>query len=250
MTPANTQQGRPDRAGRSWFFAGMSALMLATVLAGFGRSFYLRAYLGYEALPIHLFVHGTVLTGWFLIAFAQTCLVATHRVQVHRRLGVAAVVVAAAVVAVSVWTVVRRDAPVIDESPRAAFGNLTTVFAFSTCIAIGIRMRNRPAVHKRFMLIASISIMGPAIDRLSLLPPLDGFFAAMLSGISMPPQIVVAAVGTMSLLLAIPIHDLVSRKRLHAGTIWGAVCMLLVAPAISAAFIYTDVWVAFVRFVG
>ena len=249
-TPARTEHGSPVRARPSRFFAVMSALMLAIVLAGFGRSFYLRAYLGYEALPLHLFVHGTVLTGWFLIAFAQTCLIATHRVQVHRRLGVAGVVVAAAVVAVSVWTVVRRDAPVINESPRAAFGNLSTLFAFSTCIVLAILMRNRPAVHKRFMLIASISIMGPAIDRLSLLPPLDGIFASLFRGVSMPPQIIVALVGTLSLLLAVPIHDLVSRGRLDAGTIWGVVCILPAAPAMSAAVTFTDAWIAFVRFVG
>lgn len=249
-TPARTEDGSPDRATHSKFFVGMSALMLAIVLAGFGRSFYLRAYLGYADLPNHLVVHGIVLTAWFSIAFAQTCLIATHRVQVHRRLGLAGVVVAAAVVAASVWTVVRRDAPVIDESPRAAFGNLTTLFAFSICIVIAMLMRKRPAVHKRFMLIASISIMGPAIDRLSLLPPLDGFFASLLAGISMPPQIVVALVGTLSLLLAMPIHDLVSRRRLHAGTIWGVVCILLAAPAMSAAVTFADVWIAFVRLVG
>ena len=136
------------------------------------------------------------------------------------------------------------------ESPRAAFGNLTTLFAFSICVVIAMLMRSRPAVHKRFMLIASISIMGPAIDRLSLLPPLDGFFAWLFAGISMPPQIVVALVGTLSLLLAMPIHDLVSRRCLHAGTIWSGVCMLLASPAMSAALTFTDVWIAFVRFVG
>ena len=111
-------------------------------------------------------------------------------------------------------------------------------------------MRNRPAVHKRFMLIASISIMGPAIDRLSLLPPLDVLFASLFAGLSMPPQIIVAIVGTLVLLIALPIYDLVSTKRLHAGTVWGAVCMLLVAPAMSAALTWTDAWIAFVRLVA
>jgi len=136
------------------------------------------------------------------------------------------------------------------EPPRASFGNLSTLFAFSICVVMAMLMRNRPAVHKRFMLIASISIMGPAIDRLSLLPPLDGFFASLFEGVSMPPQIIVALVGTLSLLLAMPIHDLVSRRRLHAATIWGVVCMLVAAPAMSAALTFTDVWIAFVRHVG
>ena len=184
------------------------------------------------------------------MAFARTFLVATHRLQIHRRLGIAGAFVAAGVVAASVWTVVRRDAPMIDELPRAAFGNLSTVIAFSACVAIAMLMRNRPAVHKRFMLIASISLIGPALDRLSLLPPLDEIFASLFAGISMPPQIVVALGGTLSLLLAMPIHDLISSKRVHAGTIWGVVCVLLVAPALSAAFTFTDVWIAFVRLVG
>ena len=115
---------------------------------------------------------------------------------------------------------------------------------------MAVLMRNRPAVHKRFMLIASISIMGPAIDRLPLLPPLDGVFASLFAGFSMPPQIFAALIGTLSLLLALPVHDLVSRRRIHAGTIWGVVCMLLIAPAMSAALTFTDVWIAFVRWIG
>ena len=248
--PVKTQQRSPGRAVRGKFFAGMSALMLAMVFIGFGRSFYLRAFLGYEALPLHLFVHGTVLTGWFIIAFSQTCLVATHRVHAHRRLGVAAVVVATGVVAVSVWTLVRIFAPGIDEFPNQAFPVLAQLFAFSTCIVIALLMRNRSAVHKRFMLIASISIVPPAIDRLSLLPPLDVFFASLFSGISMPPQVVVALISMPLLLLALAIYDLASMRRLHPGTIWGVVCMLLVAPAMSAAFTFSNAWSAFVRLVG
>ena len=244
------EQPSSGRAPPGKFFVGMSALMLAIVFIGFGRSFYLRAFLGYEPLPLHLFVHGVVLTAWFSLAFAQTCLVATHRVQAHRRLGIVAVVVAIGVVAASVWTLLRVFAPMIDERLTEAFPLLAQMFAFSICIVIALLKRNRPAVHKRFMLIASISIVPPAIDRLSLLPPLDGFFASLFSGISMPPQVVVALLSMPLLLLALAIYDLVSSRRLHPGTIWGVVCMLLVAPAMSAALTFSNAWSAFVRLVG
>ena len=90
------------RAGRSheavWpvtrdrFFVGMSALFLLVVLAGFAPSFYVRPYLLHperlvrypSGLPAHLYVHGLLLTAWFVLAFVQTWLVATRRTSVHR----------------------------------------------------------------------------------------------------------------------------------------------------------------------
>jgi hypothetical protein len=53
-------------------------------------------------------VHGLVFTSWLALFFAQVVLVAAHRTDVHRRLGVAGGALAALVAAVGVVTAVVR----------------------------------------------------------------------------------------------------------------------------------------------
>lgn len=71
---------------RSKFFLVMSGVLLATVLIGFSPTLYLRAYFEPREIPSYLYVHGTVLTAWFLLFLVQTSLVASIRTDVHRRL--------------------------------------------------------------------------------------------------------------------------------------------------------------------
>ncbi len=87
---------------RSKVFAAMSALLVLFVFAGFARTFYLKAFFEVPELPSHLYVHGFVLTAWFLLLFCQTWLVATNRVKIHRQLGLLGVPLAVGVVLVSV----------------------------------------------------------------------------------------------------------------------------------------------------
>src|SRR5260370_42612165 len=65
----------------------MAILMLATVLLGFARSYFL-AGLFRAPLPnwlIHL--HGAAFSSWLLLLIVQTSLVASGRVDLHKRLG-------------------------------------------------------------------------------------------------------------------------------------------------------------------
>ena len=89
---------------RGKFFVWMSGILLATVLVGFSPTFYLRSYFESPNLPVHLYVHGTVLTVWFALLFVQTSLVASDRVVWHRRLGRIGAAVAAAVMGTGALT--------------------------------------------------------------------------------------------------------------------------------------------------
>lgn len=66
----------------------MTGLMRVIVLVGFAHTLYLRVLFGLPDIPAQLYVHGTVLTIWFTLAFVQTGLIATDRTAIHRRLGV------------------------------------------------------------------------------------------------------------------------------------------------------------------
>ena len=88
------------RPRRDRFFIVMTGLMLVIVLVGFAHTLYLRVLFDLPEIPAQLYVHGTVLTIWFSLAFVQTWLIATDRTAIHRRLGVAGMIVAVGVVVV------------------------------------------------------------------------------------------------------------------------------------------------------
>ena len=89
------------------FYSTMAIVMALVVFAGFGPTFYLRSYFGgpvsvtglVTITPVVL-AHGLVFTAWVVLFVVQTGLIATRNVATHRRIGLAAVALAAAMVAV------------------------------------------------------------------------------------------------------------------------------------------------------
>jgi hypothetical protein len=214
-----------DYTWRDGFYVAFASAMLLTVLAGFAKTFFARSHfgtldmLGAPELPVHLLVHGIILTSWFVLFLAQTLLVATRRTAVHRRLGIVGVVLAALVVVSGLITVV-------EVVPRAAlakmpaegfgpvvFGNSAALAAFAICIVRGVLRRSEPAVHRRMMTIASASITAQAGTRVGELFGLSPFALG-------PPTLV-------AFLLTIVAYDLVAERRVHPATIWGCVVVIV-----------------------
>lgn len=222
--PAATTEAKPQarRDSRSWFFVCMSSVLLIIVAVGFAKSFYLRNILhkshAVSTLPVYLVLHGIVLTSWFLLFAGQTWLVATGRVRLHRSFGVAGAALAALVFALSLLVVVRSA---VRETPLVVLGDIFVLFLFAILITAGIWFRKKPDVHKRLMLLASISIVAPAIARWpgaqSMLP--------------------VSVVGPQLLLYAaLILYDVSSRRRVHPATVWGvALYFVAVGMTISLA---------------
>ena len=89
---------------------------------------------------------------------------------------------------------------------------------FAIFIAVALLLRRRPETHKRLMLLASISIIHPAMARVVRWP-------ASAVGLD---QITVSFAGVLLLILAIAVYDLVSRKRLHLATLLGGASYALI----------------------
>jgi hypothetical protein len=200
---------------RDRFYVGMSAFLLFVVLVGFAPTFSLRALFQSAALPLYLHVHGAVLTAWYTLAFMQPCLVALGRTHWHRRLGVAAIPVALAVVAVSI-VVLSNFAPrhLAEEGPAAIgpifFGDLAVLILFTGLVSAALLARRRPETHKRLMMLASLSIVGPAVGRWAKF----GFFAGV------PP--VAFSLACYALLMGVTIaHDVVTIRRVHPSLAYG-----------------------------
>lgn len=241
---------RTQKALNINFFSVMAALLLLVALSGFARTFFLRPLFGLDPLPPHLYFHGTVLTAWYLLFFTQACLIAMHRTSTHRKLGIAGAFVAVGVVAASLLTVFMRDVELIDEYPNLAFGNISSLFGFALCFVSAIVLRNRPVFHKRLMVIASIQIAAPALDRMVREPPLYDIAEKVFFWFPAYPPVAFATFATLFLLLSVVAYDLISERRVKLATIWGIVCLLILAPALSAAVVLTGGWQNVIRAFG
>lgn len=89
---------------RGSFYTWVAVCIFLIIFAGFARTYYLKTLFGTPALPLLLHLHGLIFTLWFALFFIQVRLVARHRVDLHRRLGIFGAVLAplAACVAIAV----------------------------------------------------------------------------------------------------------------------------------------------------
>lgn len=197
------------RRRERWFYFGMSIALVITVFAGFAPTYYLRPYFNTAPLMPLLHLHGFVFTSWLVLFVTQTTLVAAHRTDIHRRLGVAGGVIAVLMVLLGVTTALVRAkqgaTPLPGISPLSFLVvPLGDMFVFSILVGAGFYFRRRPDVHKRLMLLATISILAAAIARLPL--------AIMRAG---PP----AFFGlTDVFVVACVLYDLVTLRRIHRAT--------------------------------
>ena len=166
--------GRGRAGTERGFYLGATLVFLALVAWVFARTYYLKLWFGTPALPVLLHVHGAVMSGWVVLLASQSGLVAAHRVEWHRRLGVFGACWAALVVVMgSVTTVHAASRAVHAESPAAPMLvvimglEVMQMLFFAAFVALAIHRRRRADVHKRLM-VMTIACMLPSV--LSRLP--------------------------------------------------------------------------------
>jgi hypothetical protein len=171
----------PLAAGR-WFFVGMALVMIATSIAGFLPAIIEPAK---RRAPLTLLAeaHGIVFFMWLLFYLAQSLLIANRRVALHRRLGRTSVVLLALMIPLGFTTttgMIRRgfdlsgdqhvdphpDGRTTVDAPTATVFNFAALLTFVILAVAAIGYRRRPAVHKRLMLFANISLMVAPIAHL------------------------------------------------------------------------------------
>ncbi len=214
--------GRAAGRSRISFFFLAHALLLAIVLMGFSPSFYLRpAFHDASRLPAMLYAHGTVLTGWFLLTVVQAWLIRTQRWRFHRQLGYVAAGYAALVIVFGVLAVLRMiseiDSP-DDGENIVVWGNFFTLVMFAAFVCLAVVFRKKAEVHKRLTLLASISIVGPALARFPRWPIFAG-------GIDAGRNYGIA--GLLILFALLITYDVIVRKKPHPASLVGMVMIVL-----------------------
>jgi hypothetical protein len=203
------------------FFGGMAAACAVTVFAGFLPTYYLNGVAGarFELTPL-LHWHGAVFTAWMLLLAVQTSLIATNRVRTHRTLGAFGVALAAAVTVLGALVAIARtrDGLIADHGvPPLVFlaVPLVGIATFAALVAAAVLLRRNAAAHKRLMLLATLELVTAGVSRLPVVEEWGaiGFFAV-----------------TDLFVVALVVYDLVSRKRVHAATLWGGLAFVLSQP--------------------
>lgn len=176
-----------------WIYVFTAASFIVIVLAGFIPSS-LGKIAAVQAgerppFPLVLHLHAVLMGSFLLLLLAQTTLVATGRCDLHRRLGLVAMVLAPALVVVGfmlvpttyhgVWTAAQNAPPAAREQlqqlvlrlDNIMLLQLRTGILFPLFLLIGLRARGREAgLHKRMMILATAMALPAGIDRIPWLP--------------------------------------------------------------------------------
>ena len=135
---------------------------------------FLKTLFGTSPLTWLVHMHGLLLTLWFVLFFVQSRLLASHRVDLHRNLGIAGGILAGSILIVGVPTLVRyavasQSNPDERELSLGVLGVDAVIFAlFAGFVASAILLRRRTAAHKRLMLLATLSLLWPPMSRIRL----------------------------------------------------------------------------------
>jgi len=156
---------------RSRFYSNFAIVIAVFLVGAFARTYYLRFLSGLPPLSQMLHLHGIVSTAWIALFIVQTRLIAARRVDWHMKVGIAGLVLAIAGIVVGVLTTALTAAvphirPSGLTSSQFTAIPLTSVVLFGTFIGLALALRRRSDFHKRFMLLAMISVLGPGVGRL------------------------------------------------------------------------------------
>ena len=194
MDQPRGQFGTPlVRAVDQWIYVFTAAGFVAICLAGFIPDS-LAKIAAVQAgqrppFPLILHMHAVLMGSFLLLLLAQTTLMATGRSDLHRRLGISAMVLAPALVVVGLilvptmyhyaWNAAQAAPADMREKLRQVVSGRDNIMLlqfrigvlFPLLLFIGLRARGKNAgLHKRMMILATAMALPAGIDRIAWLP--------------------------------------------------------------------------------
>lgn len=229
---ADTIENTAESTG--FFYVGMSFFLILIAVLGFWPSYFgpllrgneitMRLPTKIQAWVIHL--HAALFMGWLTVLFVQTVLIARRRPQVHMRLGHRGVALGGFVVLVALLVVVLRSDILVSETeitlssiPAINSGIVLQPIIFSILLFLGYTNRKRPQYHKRYMLIATLSIMPAATDRI---PYILGEWSMQIMSVVFISSIIA--------------HDYTTRNHVHKASLIGIGLLLINVIVFSLPF--------------
>ncbi len=151
------------------FYFAMAVLTAVVVVIGFVPKFGARMLHAPHPVPVSLWVHTVVFSGWVILLLVQTGLVQARRVALHRTLGMTSAVLGVVLPLVGVWVAISTGHEKMLRGEPAGESFLLVPFSdmlfFAVLFGLGLWWRKRPELHRRLMLLASVSLTVAAFAR-------------------------------------------------------------------------------------
>ena len=207
-----TSVGERVRGGSRYLFL-LCVALAGTLLLGFARTFYLQPVFHARPLTVPLIIHGVCGSAWFALLVWQALQVRRGNMAAHRRIGgrlgmiLASLGVLSALWIVSLTAFDGKQTGSGLSDQAGLFIQLGTSTWFALLVILGFRSTRRPDYHKRYMIMASITMLAPAYSRIARLlvegrSPIDSAFIAV------------------PLVAALFYHDYRTLGRPHLVTLW------------------------------
>jgi hypothetical protein len=147
------------------------------VLAGFGRTYYLKGLFDVPPLAsmlVHL--HGLLMTAWVALFATQVWFISSKRIRQHQRLGYGGIALAVLIIAVGFITALRAGKYGAASTPRGVsplsflLVPLFDLLMFAILFGGAVYYRKKSAEHKRLMLLTAVNFLPPAVARIPIEP--------------------------------------------------------------------------------
>lgn len=231
-------------SGSRGFYLLTALALIAISLWGF-RHFYFHG-LAYPGRPLTpgirslVVVHAVAMTAWLGLLFTQTLLIARHRTALHRQLGQLGAALAATIVTLGLGLALAStqlnppDLKIWGLTPQQFMAvPIFTILLFAFGVAMGLAERGRPALHRTWMLLASLAAIPAAVSRIDGISHLyDKTWLAPLFG---------PFLGALVLALALLALRSLLQRGLDRPLAWGCAGLVLTSLAIMR-FASTPLW--------
>jgi len=225
----------PVREKGRYFYVWMAAVCALLAFGAFAPTYWLQLPAGtFVGSPL-LHIHGLLFSTWTLLLLSQTLLVAKGRIDHHRAWGLVGISLATAMVLIGLAAAIET----LNKGLAAGYGDqsrafmilpVTAISLFAGFFVAAIANIRRPEVHKRLILLATISLLQAAMARVFFVL-ITGGGPGLRPGLGPPPPLIIGLVPSLVvevLILAGIVYDWRTRGRPHPVWLIGAAVMTAV----------------------
>jgi hypothetical protein len=217
-------------ADRDGFYVLMAYTCAAIAFAGFTPTYWAPLAAGSASTPALIHLHGLLFSAWTIFFIVQATLVSRGRIERHRALGLLGIALATAMFFVGIAAQIHSirigiEAGLEDHNRAFSIVPVTIILTFAVLVAAAIANIARPDIHRRLMLVATVSILPPAFARL----------IALAIGVPIapghPPPLVFSLAPNIAsdmLIVIAMIHDWRTRGAPHRAYVIAGACVLAI----------------------